>query len=159
VIGGRNGYGKTTLLEALYLCLYGKDAMPHLARAGLSSEKGYPSFLSRALHGQALSVGRDSMSVTVRVLGEYEEGFQVKRTWFFKTNGDWTGQEEVKLQTVRHGNPDRVLAADRLNTRLDRDFIPAHIAPFFFLTARRSRSSPTRTGSSRSNREWRVSSA
>ena len=30
IVGGMNGYGKTTILEALYLCLYGKDALPHL---------------------------------------------------------------------------------------------------------------------------------
>ena len=48
LIGGMNGYGKTSILEGLYLCLYGKDAMVHLARAGLKTEGkggGYPTFL------------------------------------------------------------------------------------------------------------------
>ncbi|WP_411695131.1 AAA family ATPase [Burkholderia contaminans] len=51
LIGGINGYGKTSVLEALYLCLYGKDAIVHLARAGLKTDgfKGYPSFLEGGL--------------------------------------------------------------------------------------------------------------
>ena len=55
LVGGMNGYGKTSILEAIYLCLYGKDAVIHLARAGLKTDdkKGYPTFLERALNGEA----------------------------------------------------------------------------------------------------------
>lgn len=53
LIGGMNGYGKTSILEALYLGLFGKDAVPHLSRAGLKNT-GYRSFLENALHGNAL---------------------------------------------------------------------------------------------------------
>lgn len=38
LIGGMNGFGKTSILEALYLCLYGKEAIIHLARAGLKTD-------------------------------------------------------------------------------------------------------------------------
>ena len=39
LIGAQNGHGKTTLLEAVYLCLYDKDAISHLQRAGLNTQK------------------------------------------------------------------------------------------------------------------------
>ena len=67
LIGGMNGYGKTSILEALYLCLYGKDAMVHLARAGLQTDdkKGYPTFLERAFNGEAKRDGLDTMSVRI----------------------------------------------------------------------------------------------
>src|SRR3546814_13080378 len=69
LIGGMNGFGKTSILEALYLCLYGKEAMIHLARAGLKSDdkRGYPTFLERALNGEAKREGSESMMVRVTI--------------------------------------------------------------------------------------------
>lgn len=39
LIGAQNGHGKTTILEAVYLCLYDKDAVSHLQRAGLNGKE------------------------------------------------------------------------------------------------------------------------
>jgi len=85
LIGGMNGHGKTTLLEALYLCLYGEDATHHLARAGLK-ENAYAKFLQGALHGSA-QIGRaSSMRVSIRLMVLDDYGFDVTRTWYFGTN-------------------------------------------------------------------------
>lgn len=73
-----NGYGKTSILEALYLGLFGKDAVPHLSRAGLKNT-GYRSFLENALHGNALKNNRDMMSVAVQINTRDYEGFIITR--------------------------------------------------------------------------------
>ncbi|WP_084312306.1 DNA sulfur modification protein DndD [Desulfobulbus elongatus] len=135
LIGGMNGYGKTTLLEALYLCLYGKDAMPHLARAGLDFTKkgrGYPSFLERALNGRALEMRRDNMSVKVGILSGSKEGFSISRRWFFDKQGNWNGEEDTRLIRISPGSYGQTMGEERLPEILDNHFVPAHIAPFFF---------------------------
>jgi len=134
LVGGMNGFGKTSLLEALYLGLYGKEAITHLARAGLKSETGYPSFLERALHGQASRNGREIMSVMVQISINGHEAFQFLRKWFFTKSGEWTnGNEELVVYEVRAGirQPHRS-GGTNAEELLDKHFIPAHLAPFFF---------------------------
>lgn len=131
LIGGMNGYGKTTVLEALYLGLYGKDAIIHLARAGLKGEVGYSTFLEKALHGHAIRDQRDTMSVLIQInVGKFE-GFQVLRKWFFKKNGDWDG-EDLRLYSVESGVRSKPIKPEQSQEVLDQHFVPAHLAPFFF---------------------------
>jgi DNA sulfur modification protein DndD len=153
LIGGMNGYGKTSILEALYLGLYGKEAVEHLGRAGLKDDVGYRKFVERALHGTAIRTGRDSMWVKIQINQSKAEGFEVTRKWFFSRSGDWTGEDEVVIYEVRDGIRGRTLAADRLPELLDQRFIPAHVAPFFFFDgeevkklADQSRGDQIRTG-------------
>lgn len=131
LIGGMNGYGKTTILEALYLGLYGKDSIIHLARAGIKGDVGYPVFLERALHGHALKTKRDTMSVTVQFNTNDHEGFQVTRKWFFSTKGDWK-DEELLIYDTRDGIRTQTRNAEQIEEILDQHFVPAHLAPFFF---------------------------
>lgn len=133
LVGGMNGFGKTSILEALYLGLYGKEAIVHLARAGLKSETGYPSFLERALHGHALKNNRETMSVTIQINLNSTEGFQFIRRWFFTRNSDWNNEEEVVIYETRDGvrQPQPATTA-HVEELLTRYFIPAHLAPFFF---------------------------
>jgi len=132
LVGGMNGYGKTSILEALYLGLYGKEAVEHLGRAGLKDDVGYRKFLERALHGTAIRTGRESMWVKIQINQTKAEGFEVTRKWFFSRSGDWTGEDEVVIYPVREGIRGRAVLAEKLPEMLDQRFIPVHIAPFFF---------------------------
>ena len=132
LVGGMNGYGKTSILEALYLGLYGKEAVEHLGRAGLKDDVGYRKFVERALHGTAIRTGRDSMWVKVQINQSKAEGFEITRKWCFSRSGDWTGEDEVVVYDVRDGIRGRALPSDRLPELLDQKFIPAHVAPLFF---------------------------
>ena len=131
LIGGMNGYGKTTILEALYLGLYGKDSIIHLARAGIKGDVGYPVFLERALHGHALKTKRDSMSVSVQFNTNEQDGFKITRKWFFSTKGNWQ-DEEILIYDTRDGVCTQTRNADQIEEILDQYFVPAHLAPFFF---------------------------
>jgi DNA sulfur modification protein DndD len=139
LIGGMNGYGKTSILEALYLCLYGKDAMVHLARAGLKTDdkKGYPTFLERAFNGEALRGGLDTMSVRVVINKTKTKAIDIGRKWYFRTNGNWTNEEEAVVREVVRGVPDTPRQDGRNGFHLadlldEMQFVPAHVAPFFF---------------------------
>ncbi len=130
LIGGKNGFGKTTLLEALYLCLYGKDATHHLPRAGLK-ENAYARFLNRALHGKALASRRDQMRTSVGFMVDDAYGFEITRTWYFDSSGNWN-EEEVLLGEFRNGVRNPLNAKEQLSDILETHVVPAHLAPFFF---------------------------
>lgn len=138
LIGGMNGYGKTSILEALYLCLYGKDAIVHLARAGLKTDesKGYPTFLERAFNGEAKRNGQESMAVKVVISQTKTKAVEITRRWYFRTNGNWTAEEEAIVKHTVRGiaNTPKLdgKSGFHLSDLLDDIFVPAHIAPFFF---------------------------
>lgn len=139
LIGGMNGYGKTSILEALYLALYGKDAIIHLARAGLKTDdiKGYPTFLERAFNGEAKRDGQDSMSVRIVINKTKTRAIDIHRRWYFKSStGGWSRDEEAVVREIIRGVPG-IPKMDgknsfQLSEMLDDQFVPAHIAPFFF---------------------------
>lgn len=130
LIGGMNGHGKTTLLEAIYLCLYGEDATHHLARAGLR-ENAYARFLQAALHGNANSRRDNAMRVLIRIMIQPDFGYEIIRTWYFGPAGRYESQEP-RVSEVRDGVTRPLDAAESLPSILYYHVVPAHLAPFFF---------------------------
>lgn len=137
VIEGSNGFGKTSLLEALILGLYGRDGLLLVARAAspARADIGYDAFLERALHDGAR--GRDAtMFVEIAFDGEGGHRFVVQRNWYFSATGRHRrSDEEVRLWS----GPDEDIVPlpdgdDRLNmvrAIIASELVPPRVAPFF----------------------------
>ena len=127
LIGGMNGTGKTTLLEAVRLCLYGRRALG--TRVSLNE---YHEYLSNMIHRNPNSeLSPDQASVSLEF--EYARGSEKKRFC-------------VKRSWQRHGRVDNVKEAltiyedNKLNTEFDAEhwqdyldeLIPIGVSQFFF---------------------------
>ena len=157
LIGAKNGFGKTSLLEALILGLYGRDGMPVLARAVADSsgdaDRSYDEFLQRALHAHALSQGRNSITIEI-VLEEGSERLKIQRRWHFSGDGRhrrndedvqvFGGLEEEPMR-IPGLKPSREDREDFFRGLIARKFLPVHLAEFFLFDGERSAFGPPGT--------------
>jgi len=119
LFGGLNGGGKTTLLDAILLCLYGP-----LAKTSNRGGKGYHSYLRDSLnrHTKEKTV---CIELTFRHHREGREDlFKVRRQWTVKK----TVQEVLSIEI--NGQTDPLLEENWLNF-ID-ELIPAQVANLFF---------------------------
>jgi DNA sulfur modification protein DndD len=161
LIGAMNGYGKTSLLEALILGLFGRDGLGILGRAivreGEPDRLSYDNFLERALHAHALEQGRQSVSVSITVSGA-DDTITIERRWHFSSSGKhrredeevrvWIGPDKDLVKIPRPEERD-----DFLRTFVPQRFLPVHLAQFFLFDgeqvqrlAQRDMSSQVRLG-------------
>jgi len=119
LFGGLNGGGKTTLLDALQLCLFGGHAKTS-SRGSLA----YTEYLARCIHrGAEQPESGVRISFRHTVDGE-EECYVIDRSWRV-VNGVCKERFEVQ----KNGALDPALA-DNWASQVD-DFIPANIAHLF----------------------------
>lgn len=149
LIGAKNGFGKTSLLEALILGLYGRDGMPVLARAiaesNADTERSYDEFLQRALHAPAIEQGRNSITIEI-ILEDGDDRLRIQRKWHF--SGDrkhrrsdediqvFAGPDEepIKIPGFKPSREDR---EDFFRGLIARRFLPVHLAEFFLFDGER----------------------
>lgn len=144
LVGARNGFGKTSLFEAIVLGLFGKDGLPLIARAAFSEvgeerlATNYKSFVEKAINRTAISNGRTSSSVTlVFGLDEEDEEIEIRRVWNFTDSGNFKpNDEEVQIYEGSRRKPVGPRNGDTDRTEWFRDyiaktFLPYYLAAFF----------------------------
>lgn len=119
LIGGLNGGGKTTFLDALQLCLFGGHA-----KISNRGSLAYPEYLSRSIHrGSAVDEAAIEISFRRMVEGR-EEQYRLHRSW--RRNG--SGCKE-QFEVFKNGMPEPVLS-DNWASQVE-EFFPANIAHLF----------------------------
>lgn len=119
LIGGLNGGGKTTFLDALQLCLFG----PH-AKISNRGTLAYQGYLSRSIHrGTNASDAAIEIRFRHTVEGQ-EERYTIRRSWQRNGNGC-----KEQFEVLKNGTPEPALA-DNWATQVD-EFFPANIAHLF----------------------------
>ncbi|MBR1285376.1 DNA sulfur modification protein DndD [Bradyrhizobium sp. AUGA SZCCT0177] len=121
LIGALNGSGKTTIIEALHLALYGRQGMPAGKRAN-----SFESYLRSAIHKDVDP--SEGASVGLRFAMQ-EEGhpveYELVRTWSEKS-----GKVREDFEVYRNGKSDKALS--ELWSDHVQELLPPRIAPLFF---------------------------
>src|ERR1700733_10322467 len=100
LIGGLNGGGKTTILDAIQLCLYGSRAQ--ISNRG---KRQYKEYLAESIHRQAYAEDGASIRLSFRrLINGKSHIYEVDRAWRRKDKGIIES-----LEVWRDGQPDSIL--------------------------------------------------
>ena len=164
LIGAQNGFGKTSLFEAIVLGLFGRDGLPLIARApfGLSADDrvqvSYNSFLASSLHSGAITDGRQQCSVSLTFEDDNGEPLILRRIWYFAPDGKHKpADEELRVYRGRaerlEGCPPNEDEVEWRRAFVARELLPHNLASFFLfdgeqvqVLAERDMSAQIRTG-------------
>lgn len=141
VIGGSNGFGKSSILEAFAFALFGRRALTDIgflidsAGGRRGQRRSYRLHLERALHRSERA--RDDGMCSVSLDFETADGpIGVERKWYFDERGGLIEEDEELVLRV---GPDRqpldlppdVIAREWYQSEIERRIMPASLAPFF----------------------------
>ncbi len=119
LFGGLNGGGKTTLLDAIQLCMFGP-----FAQCSNRGTLGYQEFLRRCVHRHTKAKGAAIELAFRHRLDGQEQDYRLHRSW--RVNG--RGVRE-RFEVIRNGADDPALAGNWVNQV--QEFLPSNIAHLF----------------------------
>lgn len=117
LIGGKNGCGKTTILDAVLLALYGKRSLT-VRESGMS----YSAYLKKSIHKEADSCAIE-LSFLIPSKADFLD-FRIKRSWSNQT------KPTEHLEIWQNNHYDEQLA-DNWDTFVE-ELVPSGIAGLFF---------------------------
>jgi DNA sulfur modification protein DndD len=121
LVGGLNGAGKTTILEAIHLALYGPLAEGSSRRTG-----SYETYLRSLIHQPVRAEAVASVELAFHAYSEgVSRSYRIRRAW---RDGSPTIREQ--LQVTVNGMPDQALAESW--AEYIEGFLPRGIAGLFF---------------------------
>ena len=128
LFGGINGGGKTTLLDAIQLALYGGRA-----RCSKRSNLAYDDFLRQSIHHGVNGSEAAGVSLSFRYAADGEEHlYDVCRSWKVSE-----GRLREDLRVLQDGLPDQWLSENW--PQLVEDLFPLDISQLFFFDAEKIR--------------------
>ena len=141
LIGARNGYGKTSLYQAIILCMFGQDGMALVTNSVFSKTENtrtqpYKAFLEKAIYKGATAKGRYSCSVKL-VFKDDDKPIEISRIWHFNDSGGYlSDDEEIQIFNDKNpiGPPENLQRNERndwYNHYIGQTFLPHQIASFF----------------------------
>jgi DNA sulfur modification protein DndD len=125
LIGGVNGAGKTTFVEAIRLCLFGTRQ-----GSGLVSDSDYTEYIKQSLNREAARKGENENSVQLDVtVDDSVPAFDlgIKRTWRHGPDGRFS----MSLSITRDGRPFEVVPQEYWEDYLA-GLAPAYLSGYVF---------------------------
>lgn len=125
LFGGKNGAGKTTILEAIRLCLYGRSAL-----GGRVRQTDYDTYIRQRMHrSPELQVATFASSVGLlfdHVHAGVRSTYDAVRSWRAEA-----GAVQESITIYKDGKPLQQIAPEHWNDFL-RDLIPPGVSELFF---------------------------
>lgn len=137
LVGGDNGKGKTTLLNAIKLCLYGRRC-PGLWEQGLNN---YRQFIVENFNNTAFRRGERELRIELGLAvleNKIERELVIRRSYYVTDSRLFLSDSQEELEVIRDGRPiDLVQARQGYDPedgyeQLLRLLIPPNFAQFYF---------------------------
>jgi DNA sulfur modification protein DndD len=132
LFGGKNGAGKSTIFEAILLCLYGKGALGERTR-----QADYLEYLFQRMHRSSFGLSSTRASVTVEfdfVQSGTRKVYEVTRSWIAEKGT--AASIEVSLDLKQDGQRLDDLEQEHWDDFL-RELIPPGLSQLFFFDGER----------------------